>query len=80
MEHPAVAEAYQRRVHLARENGELIVTGRFQIGAGVRPRGQEASVLQEADAVVHESRVAHEIRETLRLRSKDLHRQSSTEG
>ena len=80
VEHPAVAEAYQGRVHLAREHGELLMAGRLQIRAGVGPRGQEASVLQEADAVVDESRVVDQVGKALWLRSEDRHRQSSTEG
>src|SRR5207245_10070934 len=52
VEHPAVAKPHERGVHLAREHRELLMAGRLQIGAGVGPRGQEASVLQEADAVV----------------------------
>src|SRR5439155_349256 len=32
VEHPAVPEAREGRVHLARENRELLVTGRIQVG------------------------------------------------
>src|SRR5262249_37203330 len=45
VEHPAVAKPYQGCVHLAREHGELVVAGRLQVGSGIRPGGEEASIL-----------------------------------
>ena len=80
VDHPAVPEAYQGRIDLARQDGKLLVTGGIEIRAGVSPAGQEASVLQQTDTLIDESRVAHEIGEALRLRREASEHQSRTDG
>ena len=79
VEHPAVPEADQSRIHLAREHGELLMAGRLQIGPRIRPGGQEASVLQQAYALVDEGGVVREIGKTFGLLRQHREHQSSTE-
>ena len=69
VEHPAVAE----RDEAPRSpgwTGSASSSGlaESRSGPGVRPGGQEAPVLQEAYAVVHQGRVVEEIGEALGLR------------
>jgi len=80
VEHPAVPEARERGVHLARQHRELLVAGRLHVGPRVRPGREERAVLQEADALVDQRRVVQEVRQALRVRAHEPEHQSATDG
>src|SRR5439155_12876258 len=80
VEHPPVPETRERRVHLARENRELLVAGRFHVGPRVRPLREEGPVFEQADALVDQSRIVQEVCQALRMRAREPEHQSATDG
>ncbi len=80
MEHPAVAEAREGGVRLAREHGQLLVARRLHVGPRVGPGREEGTVLQEADALADQGGVVEEVPEALRLGAPEPEHQSATDG
>src|SRR5207302_3657271 len=80
VEHPAVAEAREGRVHLAREDGQLLGARRVHVGPAVRPAGEKGPVFQQTDALADQRGVVQKIGQALGIPGRQTEHQSTTEG